>query len=397
MSGMLNFDEYLDSVPSVKNASRAPAGKQDVQIPYRSEIDMKMGKDTGVKGKLKKGVSGGASVSISISDLEHEFQLEQLADKYAAQKNVKKDYLRELMDRHSDQLEGVKSQVNLRPLAMYIDAQTGSNFANSMTRPAFVKKRLEQANKLRGAIDRVGLSVKEDDKKLLKEIIDIQNKRDRVKYQMANSAAALLAKMNGGQGGGTKEKMLTAGELKRLNEIHLGINTMRKIVGAIEEKKHLLGMNKAYLDIPGLDQKTADEIAKMFGMGEITKEARDRALLKKDILMYVQTAGKTLEGGVLREGDWVKYTKMLGNEMDNPLVLQQVAKGLMNQFKQGYNTTLQNFKLVHRDTGDLRPMIIKRSSSGRKSKGVKKGLGEYTDKDVSKMSRKQKLQMLMQG
>lgn len=244
------------------------------------------------------------------------------------------------------------TNVNLKPLAGFVDAITGSRMAQSYDAPPSDFSRNEMILKLRNAISKDEAGLIDDElnaARLLNEdnrlrdkmsLLDENKDQDRLlkerlagnslfaKQQMADKKQA--AKAN-------QEKLVPASAAENLADLRSQMNSVNKIK---DEWNSMMGPVGGVTDY--LKKNLGSRIPN-------TNEAKYRSSLKQK----AQTIGKALEGGKLTDVDYEKYIHFLPQPGDTEEMAQQRITNLTDALQNAYNTRLQSYNQVGYSTGVL--------------------------------------------
>jgi hypothetical protein len=243
-----------------------------------------------------------------------------------------------------------QNQLDLSPLAGFVDAQTHSNFRSYYQKPQ--DHRQETIDKLRTAISTQSKDVADDQLAYLKQMATSKNDElDRnMKMQMLQQALDGRKQI---KAMGSSARMIPASASAQLGDLtnqHAAADTI------LDEWKKSMG---------GVDSLGGYVSQNLKSMNPNSTQNIYQSKLKQ----YAQMIGTALEGGKLTDNDYSKYMKFLPQVGDSAEAANAKIQNLKQMIQSKHNSLLASYDQTGYSTGSI-PQITDQRAPPPPSSGI---------------------------
>ena len=372
-----NFVIDPNRVPKIP--PKIPPNKKQ---PSRSPANVKMGYQGNKAFLTSDNMSLSAGV-VSEEESDIQYALGRIKDNADFSKMTREGNIRDMMDQQMRLLQNTNAQMDLTPIAAFVDNMTGSNFAKTYHAPQQAQNTLQTVQMLKQAIAKEKSGMVQDDLKATSTKLSalMQREKNKADILTAQTGLGIKAEMLAQK---AKEKKaldkLKKSDRDDLTALLSAQNLFTEALDYAEENKDLFGSIRSKLDWNVL----SDPLAKGNALYE-WKLRRDQ--MKKKLLLLTAKFGKSLENR-LTDADIVRYKEIVGSLEQNP---ESVITGLRDLKKQTENNYRRHYtQLVGQQytmAGFDSPNNMNQQGSGNSGNRGKKGQPEKGVIDYTKMKK----------
>ena len=383
---------------------RSPAS-QSRSLASKTKADIKEDNGSATSNVVSRPSSGQdysftTPQSLILKDFDVNKEFQNIDNSITAMQLTKQSNIADLIARKQALLKGVQVQTDLRPLAMLVDAWTGSKFASQYMKPDDAEKAMAQVAQIdqKAQDDKQQIAGLELEKAKMKIQLAIQAEKAKsdnlvksinalsqmrglgVKEEgQANQLEIARLKLENQQ---NKVKPLPQGEVEKLTAGKVAYDQMEQLKNYVKTNHDPLPIRKLEEDIKfkripekeGLAKIKELENKQILGkpwfriamklpndrlMAFMSWYSPETAFIDSAIRSIQQNYAKSKEGGVLREYDEkFKYEKMLANFGEQPDLFFRKWKLMQDEVARNYDTRYNYYSKAKTqfDMSDFRPL-----------------------------------------